>query len=166
MRSLPLRRSSAWNESQAREFLATTRVPLRLACQSPSGFPLVSSLWFEFADDSLWCAMHRSAHVATLLARDPRCGFEVAPDTAPYRGVRGQGRATLVPERGGEQLERLLRRQLGGLDSPLARWLLSRVADELAVRIEPVWLTTWDFTSRMGGGSDHSTNAAPRVDSR
>jgi len=32
------------------------------------------------------------AAFAKLLARDPRCGFEVAPDAPPHRGVRGTAR--------------------------------------------------------------------------
>ena len=71
----------------------------------------------------------------------------------PYRGVRGQGRAHLLPEAGAARLEVLLDRYLGDRESNLARWLLSRAEDEVAIRIEPSWLTAWDFSARMGGGT-------------
>jgi hypothetical protein len=75
----------------------------------------------------------------------------VSPNQPPYRGVRGRGRATLDAVRGEAVLRRLLRRYLGDEDSDLARWLLSRANEELAVRIEPSSIRTWDYTRRMEG---------------
>jgi len=44
----------------------------------------------------------------------------------------------------------LIARYLGHAESKLAQWLLSRAAAELVVRIDPLWLTGWDFSTRMG----------------
>lgn len=66
----------------------------------------------------------------------------------PYRGVRGQGRASLRRE-GGTLLGELLDRYLGGGDSPLARRLLADAADEVAIRVVPTRLASWDYTERM-----------------
>ncbi len=87
--------------------------------------------------------------MASLLKQDPLCGFEIAPDTIPYHGVRGQGRVTLTRTGAGELLERLIHRYLEGTDSTLAQWLLSRADQEYAVRIAPTWATSWDFSHRM-----------------
>jgi hypothetical protein len=130
-------------------YLAAARIPLRLACVSRSGWPSIVSLWYLPEDGRLWCATPARAHVARLLAREPRCGFEVAENEAPYRGVRGQGRARLEPARGDEVLRKLVRRYLGSEDSPFARWLLSRGEPELAIGIEVERVTSWDFTRRM-----------------
>jgi hypothetical protein len=43
----------------------------------------------------------------------------------------------------------LLDRYLGGRDSPLARRLLADAADEVAIRVMPTWLASWDYTERM-----------------
>ena len=67
----------------------------------------------------------------------------------PYRGVRGQGRAELSRADGPAVLLRLIDRYLHSRDSTFARWLISRQQDEVAVRIEPDWLTAWDFSGRM-----------------
>jgi hypothetical protein len=41
------------------------------------------------------------ARILEYLRVEPRCGFEVASDRPPYRGVRGQGVASLHPAEGG-----------------------------------------------------------------
>jgi len=138
-----------WSEAEVGAFLETAVVPLRLGCQRPSGFPLVLSIWFVHEAGALWCATQARSRVARLLADDPRCGFEVAADAPPYRGVRGPAEATLVPERGEAVLRAVLARYQGGVESPLARWLLARAASEVALRIAPLGWTSFDYTPRM-----------------
>ncbi|GAB4448460.1 MAG: hypothetical protein Kow0031_31000 [Anaerolineae bacterium] len=131
------------------QYLETVKIPLRLGCTTPGGWPLVLSLWFEYRDGLLCCASHRHAKVIGYLQRNPRCGFEIAADEPPYCGVRGQGHVTLDGNLGGRVLERLLQRYVGGLDSPLAQRLLLRRDGEVAILIRPVRLFTWNFTERM-----------------
>ena len=149
MQTLPLRDSSAWDLAAVEAFLSSARIPLRLACNAGKGTPLICSLWFVYADGCLWCATPADAAVAAWLAEDQRCGFEVAVNEIPYKGVRGQGSAVLLPEAGAEVLGRLIDRYLERRSSPLARWLLGRADTELAIRIEPRWVTAWDFSARM-----------------
>ncbi|MGH0036605.1 MAG: pyridoxamine 5'-phosphate oxidase family protein [Myxococcota bacterium] len=142
-----------WSRQEIDRFLDDTRVPLRLACHGASGFPVLASLWFVRHGDLLWCATRPSARVVTLLGRDPRCAFEVAQETAPYRGVRGQGRAELSGARGAEILGELVDRYLGSDDSEFARWLLARADGEVAIAIEPSSRVSWDFSDRMAGAA-------------
>ena len=107
------------------------------------------SLWYVWLDGALWCATGPRARILKLLRREPRCGFEVAGDAPPYRGVRGQGRAQLHPERGAETLAMLVDRYLGTRETPFAQWLLARAASEVAIRIEPQSIASWDFRARM-----------------
>lgn len=132
-------------------YLEQTRIPLRLAAVTESGWPLVLSLWFVLRRGSLWCATQRSAKIVRHLRADPRCAFEVAPEQPPYRGVRGQGRASLHPAHGKEILETLLDRYLGTTTSPLARQLLSKSDAEVAIEVKPVTLFSWDYSDRMKG---------------
>ncbi len=46
-------------------------------------------------------------------------------------------------------LERLIGRYLDDSESPLASWLQSRVADEVAIRIDALVVSSWDYSSRM-----------------
>ena len=125
-------------------------VPLRLACLDRDGSPHVLSLWYLFEDGAFWCATSPDAWVVERLRADPRCGFEIAGDLPPYRGIRGKGRAELNPDRGEAVLGALVDRYLGGRGSRFARWLLDRSQDEMAIRIVPSRITSWDYTRRMG----------------
>lgn len=146
--SIPTR--GPWSIAEVRAFLAQTKIPLRLAANTPSGFPVVLSVWFVPDGDHLLGAVHRDSRIAKRLQENPRCAFEVAPDDPPYRGVRGRAMARLEPEGAGPLLERLLRRYLGSTESSLGRFLLARADEELVVRLEPLGFSSWDYSERMG----------------
>jgi len=132
-------------------WLAEAELPLRLSCWTPSGWPAVLSLWYLYRDGRLHCATQRSARVVAYLRHDPRCAFEVSTCAMPYRGVRGRGRIAIDAGAGEDTLVALLTRYLGGTDSPLARRLLARAHNEVALVITPERWNHWDFTERMKG---------------
>ena len=142
-------RSGPWTESQVREFLSETPIPMRLAANTDSGFPVILSLWFLTEGDEVLAAVHRDARIAQRLLADPRCAFEIAPNEPPYFGVRGQATASLESAGARALLERLLRRYVGTTDSKLGRFLLGRADEELVVRLKPEWIGTWDYSERM-----------------
>lgn len=142
--------SGPWDMGTIEEFLRTATIPVRLATGGRHG-PLVQSMWFTWTDGLLWCATQPDAVVVQRLRADPRVGFEVAGDDRPYRGVRGHGRAQLLPERGPEVLEILIGRYLGDGDASLAAWLRSRAAGEVALAVEVDGWASWDFSHRMRG---------------
>lgn len=131
------------------EFLDGIKIPLRLACTTESGWPIVLSLWFVYRDGRLYCATQESARVVEYLKNDPRCGFEIAEDRPPYCGVRGQAKARIHKDIGVAILEKLLLRYLGSLENPLAQKLLSREDTEVAIELEPIQVFKWDFRQRM-----------------
>lgn len=144
-----IRSQSAWNAVEIGAFLDCSIMPLRLACNAGRGFPLLNSLWFEYRDESLWCATHASSAILRFLAADPRCAFEISPNDPPYFGVRGQASAELSQQGAAALLHRLIARYLGDSDRDLATWLLSRVEDEWVLRLRPHWLSAWDYRPRM-----------------
>jgi len=139
----------AWSQEAITAFLRQMRIPLRLASVTSTGWPLVISLWYLYENERFYCATQKTAKIVAHLEREPRCAFEVAADEPPYRGVRGQGKAVIIPGRGAEILSRLLERYLQDTTSTFAQWLLARGQQEVAIEIEPVALTTWDYTVRM-----------------
>ncbi|MEO8443888.1 MAG: pyridoxamine 5'-phosphate oxidase family protein [Gammaproteobacteria bacterium] len=149
MRDSLIRKSSAWKAAGIEQFLLGAEIPVRLACLGKDGTPLICSLWYHYDQGSIWCATQLDARLVTLLGNDPRCAFEIAGDQPPYRGVRGQGSASLSREDGPAVLQRLVDRYLKSRETAFARWLLSRQDDEVAIRIQPDWLTSWDFSGRM-----------------
>lgn len=144
-----MRTSGPWDATRIEAHLLQSAVPVRLGCTDGSGWPAVVSLWYSFENGALWCATPARARLASWLARDPRCAFEVATNDPPYLGVRGQGRAEILPDEGARVLRRLALRYLGGDSSEFARWLLARRVPEVAIRIVPVRISSWDFSERM-----------------
>ena len=138
-----------WSTNTIEHYLQDTVVPIRLASTESSGCPVVLSLWYLYEDGAIWCATQRTAHVVQRLERDPRCGFEIAADRIPYRGVRGRAEATIDLGSGATLLARLIRRYLGGTESQLATRLLARAESEVALRLDALRVSTWDFTERM-----------------
>lgn len=141
-------RSGPWDTTAIEAFLADAVIPIRIASAGRTA-PLVQSLWYLYAEGSLWCCTQRDALLARRLTADPRCGFEVSGDSPPYRGVRGHGRAELLASRAADILPALIDRYLGDADAPLAAWLLSRLDSEVAVRIHALTVTSFDYSPRM-----------------
>jgi hypothetical protein len=134
---------------RATAFLDESVIPLRLAAVAPSGWPLVVSLWFARDGDTLLCATQQSSPLVTALAREPRCAFEVAGCEPPYRGVRGRALVTVEPDAELEILRRLVERYLGDTEGRFASWLLGRTTPEVALRLDPVEVSSWDYRGRM-----------------
>lgn len=130
-------------------YLETTRIPLRLACSTESGWPMSVSLWFKHQNGELFCATQKSARVVSYLENDPRCAYEISSDLPPYCGVRGQAIARINEEIGGEILKGLLMRYLGSTDNVLGRTLLSKSNQEVAIILKPINFYIWDFSDRM-----------------
>jgi nitroimidazol reductase NimA-like FMN-containing flavoprotein (pyridoxamine 5'-phosphate oxidase superfamily) len=149
MAALPIKKDSAYTEAEMIAFLTAATIPMRLAVIDNRGRPLVASHWFRYGDGHFYCAIHSSSLVAKLAARNPGCGFEIAGDTIPYHGVRGQGTVELLTAGAEENLRELILRYLGDTESALAKWLLGRAEGEYLVKITPAWVTSWDFRERM-----------------
>jgi hypothetical protein len=142
-----------WQQEQVDRYLQDCTYPLRLACVGDDGFPRVVSVWYGYDGSQLHCVSHRSSQLVALLERDQRVGFELAPNEPPYHGVRGQGVASLDSDADGTVLSELLTRYLGGADSKLGQWLLSRAQDEVLISIAPQRLFSWDYRERMAQAS-------------
>lgn len=140
--------SGPWDASTIEEYLEATCIPVRLATNGSSG-PLVQSLWFLPRGFELWCCTQRTSVLARRLSKDDRVGFEIAADDPPYRGVRGTGVARLTDEDVETTLRSLITRYQGSETSSLGAWLLSRIDNEVAIRIEPRTLASWDYSARM-----------------
>jgi hypothetical protein len=146
--------SGPWSEDRIHDYLTSTVIPIRVATSGTSG-PLVQSLWFDFDRDTIWCCTQRDALLVQRVSRQPVVGFEVSADNPPYRGVRGQARASIEPEPAAQILERLIERYQA--PAGLADWLRGRIDGEVAIALRDLSVTSWDFTRRMTRQKDPST---------
>jgi len=123
--------------------------PLRIACNTEAGFPLIVPLWFLFENGSFYSITYRNAKLLSHLWADNRVGFEVANNEPPYAGVRGRGEVTLLEGEGEHWLPRLLQRYQINPQSQLARGLMARIDDEITIRLTPQQMSGWDYSPRM-----------------
>ena len=149
MKPLPVSPQSAWNAEGISAFLQSAIIPMRLAVNDVNGFPRLCSLWFVLDGNRIIAASHEKALITRLLQGDNRCAFEIATNTEPYRGVRGQARVQLLAGEGRNVLPQLINKYIGKRHQRLQQWLMSRVDEELALSIEPEWISAWDYSGRM-----------------
>ena len=138
--------------NQYREFFQKV-IPLRFSCITGAGWPIVLSLWYLYKDGKIYCATQKDAKVIQYLQKNPKCAFEVAPEKPPYTGIRGRGQVKLRKDIAIQILELLIDRYLGNRDSSLAKLLLEKRDNELAIEITPINLFTWDYSKRMKDSS-------------
>ncbi|MFB6301643.1 MAG: pyridoxamine 5'-phosphate oxidase family protein [Haloferacaceae archaeon] len=148
------RYGGAWDEAAVAAFLDETRVPVRIATRTPGDRLWMLSLWFRREGDALLCATSASADVVEYVDADPEVAFEVSTNDPPYRGVRGNGTATVTPDPEKTLLRDLLDRYLGGTDTPLGRRLLDEDREEVRIRIEPDRVHSWDYSDRMAASAE------------
>ena len=134
------------------QFLIGSDIPVRLSCLSSSNWPMVVSLWYLYKNEKFYCATQNTSKIIGYLKHSPKCGFEIAGDRFPYRGIRGYGNASILPDRGEEILRMLLEKYFKGKEtSELYRLLLSEkhLRNEVAIEVMPVRTFEWDYKKRM-----------------
>jgi hypothetical protein len=131
------------------EYLMHSCIPIRLACINVEGWPITVSLWYVYLEEKIFCATQKNAKIIEYLSGNPKCGFEVAGDLPPYRGVRGWGYAKLEKVRGVEILSMLIKKYLRDEKSSLANFLLRRNENEMAIEITPLSIFSYDYSDRM-----------------
>jgi nitroimidazol reductase NimA-like FMN-containing flavoprotein (pyridoxamine 5'-phosphate oxidase superfamily) len=144
------------SEDMIMELLTNSKIPIRLACRSITDWPIVVSLWYTYLNEKIYCATQNTAKVVKYLRRDPKCGFEIAGDSFPYRGVRGYGKASIIEDKGEEILRMLMQKYLTVKEitissSKLNELLLSKehLQSEVAIEVIPAALFKWDYKKRM-----------------
>ena len=136
--------------------LTNSKIPIRLACISISDWPIVVSLWYTYLNGKVYCATQNTAKVVKYLRKNPKCGFEIAGDSFPYRGIRGYGKASILENKGEEILRMLIQKYLTGKETTISslklyKLLLSKehLQNEVAIEIIPAAMFKWDYKKRM-----------------
>ena len=134
---------SAWTLEAMETFLDGAVIPIRIAVLDGQ-FPLICSTWFYFdaSTKQFVCASHERSKLIRVLEKVDRCGFEIATNDSPYRGIRGKAVATLSRANVDTSLRRLVDRYLGSTNAGLGQWLLSRVDEEYEIRLI-IWETRY-----------------------
>ncbi len=109
----------------------------------------VISLWYVCNDHKIYCATQKMAKIVSHLQRNPLCGFEIAADKPPYKGMRGEGIAKILNETGVYVLDLLIEKYLGEKESALSKLLRNNSKTEVAIEIIPQKIFKYDYSKRM-----------------
>ena len=126
--------------AQISEVLQDLAQPVRLASISPHGYPLISTLWFIYAEQKFWCITQASTLMRRNLAANPRCAFEVTLRGKPWRILRGQGDARLDLADGARVTNLMIDRYLDDPQGPVAAKMRAQIPTEYAICITPRWV--------------------------
>ena len=135
-----MRRVRSLAESEITTLLTDLASPVRLASQSPNGFPLISTLWSLYEDGVFWCITQHRTLLRRNLAANPRCAFEIALKGQRFKLLRGQGLASLDLADGERMTERIINRYLVDPNGPIAAGMRKQVVTEYAIAIRPRWV--------------------------
>ncbi|MCH9658534.1 hypothetical protein K0U27_07560 [archaeon] len=133
------------------KFIPDTKIPIRIAFIESMDLPSVISLWYVCNDDKIYCATQKTAKIVSYLQKNPACGFEIAADKPPYKGMRGKGTARILNETGAYVLDLLIDKYLEGKESILSKFLRNNSNTEVAIEITPQKIFHYDYSERMKG---------------
>ena len=131
------------------KFLLDPKIPIRVCFIKSSGVPAVISLWYVCKDGKIYCATQKTAKIVSYLQKNPVCGFEIAADKHPYKGIRGEGTVQILNETGSYVLDLLIDKYLGEKESTLSKFLKNNSKDEIAIQITPQKIFNYDYSERM-----------------
>ena len=93
--------------------------------------------------------MQKTAKIVSYLKKSPVCGFEIAADKPPYKGIRAEGNANILNETGAYVLDLLIGKYLGEKESTLSKFLRNNSKTEVAIEITPQKIFNYDYSERM-----------------
>ena len=134
---------------QMDQTVSDIKIPIRIAFVKPDGTPSIISLWYEQIGDKIYCATKRTAKIVSYIQNNPKCGFEIAADTPPYKGTRGTGHVKIIENKGQEILKMLMKKYLGSKESTLSKYLNKNLESEVAIEITPQSIFNYDYSKRM-----------------
>ena len=137
------------NSEEIDKFMSDSKIPIRIAFMKDAGVPAVISLWYVCNDDKIYCATQKTAKIVSYLQKNPICGFEIAADKPPYKGIRGEGNVQILNETGEYVLEFLIEKYLGEKESVLSKFLRDNSKTEVAIEITPQKIFNYDYSKRM-----------------
>ena len=132
-------------------FIPDIKIPIRIAFIESTDLPSVISLWYVCNDDKIYCATQKTAKIVSYLQKNPACGFEIAADKPPYKGMRGKGTARILNETGAYVLDLLIDKYLGRKESTLSKFLRNNSKTEVVIEITPQKIFHYDYSERMKG---------------
>jgi len=141
MRTRTLAQMTKFLQEKFLAVMATTR---------PDGTPLLSPVWYEYADGVFRVVINQGDAKDRHLQRQPWLTLVIAEQVFPYRGVEAAGNAELSNEAALEATTRMAHRYL---TADAARSYLAKTTDVPGrlVQLRPERIRAWDFLDFSSG---------------
>jgi len=133
------------------KFIPDSKIPIRIGFIKGNSTPAVVSLWYVCKNGKIYCATQKTAKIVSYLQKNSVCGFEIAADKPPYKGIRGEGTVRILNETGAYVLDILIEKYLGEKESTLSKLLRDNSKTEVAIEITPQKVFHYDYSKRMKG---------------
>jgi len=140
------------------DFLTRSKSTLQLATTNSDGTPVIHPVWylFEPATTKLYFYTEPGLKKAVNIRRRSQVYFCIDSDKWPYKGVKGRGRARLVPskERALSYGARILAKYVKK-GRPLSKSAFDKMKEGgyVIFEITPSFFTSWDFGKLDPDGS-------------
>ena len=134
---------------QINSFIPDVKIPIRIGFAKSDGVSAVISLWYVCKYGKIYCAVQKTAKIVSYLQKNPVCGFEIAADKPPYKGIRSEGPIRILNETGAYVLDLLLDKYLGEIESTLSKFLRDNSKTEMTIEITPQKIFHYDYSERM-----------------
>lgn len=125
-------------------FLSEPRIAV-LATVDRRGWPLLTPMWYEYADGKLLMTTARYRQKVRNILRDDRVSLCIEHRTRPYRAVVVQGRASLTEENEEQVMRRIFRRYI---DREEADRLVDAREPQVVITVTPERTISWDHSKR------------------
>ena len=139
------------NSKEIDRLIPDSKIPIRIAFMRSLFLPSVISLWYLCNGDKIYCATQKTAKIISYLKKNSTCGFEIAADKPPYKGIRGEGTVKILNQTGAYVLDLLIEKYLGEKESELSKFLRNNSKTEVALEITPQKIFHYDYSKRMKG---------------
>jgi nitroimidazol reductase NimA-like FMN-containing flavoprotein (pyridoxamine 5'-phosphate oxidase superfamily) len=100
------------NVAEREAFLTEKRIIMRVGVTRADGSPLVTPVWFLYAEQAIYFTPRERSEWFTCLRRDPRVALCIDEQPLPYRKVLVDGKAELVYDLGSDGEWRELYQQM------------------------------------------------------
>ena len=137
------------DSDQINSFIPDVKIPIRVGFVKSNGVPAVVSLWYVCKYGKIYCAVQKTAKIVLYLQKNSMCGFEIAADKPPYKGIRAEGTVHILNETGAYVLDLLIDKYLGEKESTLSKFLRNNAKTEVAIEITPQKIFNYDYSERM-----------------
>jgi len=141
---------SVMTVKETKNFLSHQKLFARIGSIDKYGDPNVHPVWYYFDNNKIYFETGKDTRKAQNIKNRDKIYFCIDDDSAPYKGVRGKGTASIIYDvnKSLSFLEKILLKYTGNLENKIAKFLLDSVKNEESVIIEitPRFFATWDHS--------------------